>query len=175
TNLLEAVSMLAPGRGLRRATLETLSNHGSNTPWTVAATIETPAGPTDVGTGLAEDGTRRVRINGANARSVERVSEYMRVLWLTPAMDGLFTGPPGDRRRFLDRLVTTIVPGHSATVADYDNAMRQRNRVLQERADPLWLDAIESEMAAHAAALHFARTDAVRHLQATIDDGGAGP
>ncbi|HEX4299084.1 MAG TPA: DNA replication/repair protein RecF [Devosia sp.] len=168
TNLLEAISLLSPGRGLRRAPFDSLGNLASDQPWAVATTIETPDGPVDLGTGAAEDGGRRVRINGANARTVEQLSDYLRLLWLTPAMDGLFTGPATDRRRFLDRLVTTLVPSHSAAVADYDRATRQRNRLLEENADPLWLDALEAEMATHAAALHFARADAIGHLEARI-------
>jgi DNA replication and repair protein RecF len=168
TNLLEAVSLLSPGRGLRRAGFDTLGNQASDQPWAVAATIETPDGPADIGTGAGDDGGRRVRINGANARSVEEMSDYLRLLWLTPAMDGLFTGPASERRRFLDRLVTTLIPSHSATASDYDRATRQRNRLLEENGDPLWLNAIETEMAAHAAALHFARLDAVAHLEAQI-------
>jgi DNA replication and repair protein RecF len=81
-------------------------------------------------------------------------------------MDGLFTGPASDRRRFLDRLVTTLIPGHSATVSDYDKAMRQRNRLLDEDADRRWLDALEAQMASLAAAVHFARADAIADLQA---------
>jgi DNA replication and repair protein RecF len=170
TNLLEAVSLLSPGRGLRRAAFDTLGNQASDQPWAVAATVETPDGPADIGTGAAEDGGRRVRINGANAKTVEQMSEYLRLLWLTPGMDGLFTGPAADRRRFLDRLVTTLIPSHSAAVADFDRAMRQRNRLLEDNADPRWLTALEAEMAAHAAALHFARADAVAHLQQRIDE-----
>ncbi len=168
TNLLEAVSLLSPGRGLRRASFDSLGNQASDQPWAVAATIETPDGPADIGTGAAEDGGRRVRINGANAKTVEQMSDYLRLLWLTPSMDGLFTGPAADRRRFLDRLVTTLIPSHSAAVSDYEKAMRQRNRLLEEDADPLWLNALEAEMAAHAAALHFARADSIAHLQARI-------
>jgi len=170
TNLLEAVSLLSPGRGLRRAAFDTLGNHASDQPWAVAATIETPEAPVDIGTGAADDGGRRVRINGANARTIEEMSDYLRLLWLTPSMDGLFTGPAGDRRRFLDRLVTTLIPSHSAAVSDYEKAMRQRNRLLEDNADPLWLNALEAEMAAHAAALHFARADAIAHLQNRIGE-----
>jgi DNA replication and repair protein RecF len=178
TNLLEAISLLSPGRGLRGVPFANLGNQASDQPWAVAATIETPAGPADIGTGAGEDGGRRVRINGANARTVEEMSDYLRLLWLTPAMDGLFTGPASDRRRFLDRLVMTLVPSHSAAVADYDRAMRQRNRLLVENGDPLWFDALETEMAVHAAALHFARFDAVSHLESQIGesvDEGAFP
>lgn len=175
TNLLEAVSLLSPGRGLRRAGFDSLGNQASGQPWAVAATIETPAGAVDIGTGAANDGGRRVRINGANARAIEEMSDYLRLLWLTPAMDGLFTGPAGDRRRFLDRLVTTLVPTHSAAVASFESAMRQRNRLLEDNADARWLSALEAEMAAHAAALHFARTDAVAHLRTLIEAGAADP
>jgi energy-coupling factor transporter ATP-binding protein EcfA2 len=166
TNLLEAISVLSPGRGLRGASFETLQAHGSDTGWAVAATIETDDGPADIGTGSSPDGGRRVRINGANARSIEAMSDYLRVLWLTPAMDGLFSGPAGDRRRFLDRLVTTLIPSHSASVGDYEKAMRQRNRLLEDNGDAAWLSAIETQMAELGASIHLARTDSLTHLQA---------
>jgi DNA replication and repair protein RecF len=172
TNLLEAISLLGPDRGLRRAPFEELAALGSDGVWAVAATIETAEGPVDIGTGGTPGETgRRVRINGANARTVEEMSDYLRLLWLTPAMDGLFTGPAGDRRRFLDRLVTVLIPGHSASVSDYEKAMRQRNRLLEEDGDPRWLAAIEAQMAEHAAAMHFARTDSLLHLQELIAEG----
>ena len=173
TNLLEAISLLAPGRGLRGASFEEVAAQGSEGPWAVAVTVESAAGPVDIGTGAGgPDGGRRVRINGANARTVEEMSQYLRVLWLTPAMDGLFTGPAGDRRRFLDRLVTTLIPGHAATVADYDKAMRQRNRLIEEVGDPRWLDAVEAQMATLAAAIHFARADSLADLQGLAAQGG---
>ena len=169
TNLLEAISVLSPGRGLRGASFETLQAHGSDIGWAVAATVETDDGPADIGTGASPDGGRRVRINGANARSIEAMSDYLRVLWLTPAMDGLFSGPAGDRRRFLDRLVTTLIPSHSASVGDYEKAMRQRNRLLEDNGDPAWLDAVEAQMAELGASIHLARTDSLTHLQALIE------
>lgn len=169
TNLLEAISMLTPGRGLRGASFDDLASIGSDGSWAVAVTVETPEGPVDIGTGSGgPDGGRRVRINGANARAIEDMSAYLRVLWLTPAMDGLFTGAASERRRFLDRLVTTLIPGHSATVGEFEKAMRQRNRLLDEGADPLWLSAVEAQMAERAAALHFARVDSLVELQALI-------
>ena len=172
TNLLEAISMLSPGRGLRRAAFETLATRGSESGWAVAATVETPDGPADIGTGWsAGEPGRRVRINGANARAVEAMSAYLRVLWLTPSMDGLFTGSPGDRRRFLDRLVTTLVPGHFAAVSDLEDAMRQRNRLLLEDEDPAWITAVERQMAELASAVHFARTDSLDQLQALAGAG----
>ena len=167
TNLLEAISLLSPGRGLRGASFDEVAAQGSDGSWAVAVTVETPAGPVDIGTGATGgEGGRRVRINGANAKTIEEMSAYLRVLWLTPAMDGLFTGPAADRRRFLDRLVTTLIPGHSATVSDYEKAMRQRNRLLDEDGDPRWLDALEAQLAGLAAAVHFARADAIADLQA---------
>ncbi len=175
TNLLEAISLLAPGRGLRGVAFEEVAAQGSDGLWAVAVTVESAAGPVDIGTGAGgPDGGRRVRINGANARTVEQMSQYLRVLWLTPAMDGLFTGSAGDRRRFLDRLVTTLIPGHSATVSDYEKAMRQRNRLLEEDGDSHWLDAIEAQMATLAAAIHFARADSLGDLEALAAEGGTG-
>lgn len=172
TNLLEAVSLLNPGRGLRGAPFEEVAALGSDGAWAVAATVETLDGPADIGTGSAgPDGGRRVRINGANARTVEQLADYLRVLWLTPAMDGLFTGPGGDRRRFLDRLVTALLPGHSAQVSDFEKAMRQRNRLVEEDAEPAWIAAVEAQMAESAAAIHFARADSLGLLQAMSLEG----
>ena len=175
TNLLEAISLLSPGRGLRRASFETVQAQGSDIGWAVAATVETDNGPADIGTGAGPDGGRRVRINGANARSIEAMSDYLRVLWLTPSMDGLFAGPASDRRRFLDRLVTTLIPTHSASVSDYEKAMRQRNKLLDDGGDTAWLSAIERQMAELGASIHLARTDSLEHLQAlieqSVDDG----
>jgi DNA replication and repair protein RecF len=175
TNLLEAISVLSPGRGLRGAAFETLQAQGSDLPWAVAATVEADHGPADIGTGAGAEGGRRVRINGANARSIEAMSDYLRILWLTPAMDGLFSGPASDRRRFLDRLVTTLIPSHSSTVGDYERAMRQRNRLLDDDADAGWIAAVEAQMAELGASIHLNRTDSLGHLQALIahslDDG----
>jgi len=168
TNLLEAISVLSPGRGLRGASFDTLQAQGTDLPWAVAATIEAESGPADIGTGALVDGGRRVRINGANARSIEAMSDYLRVLWLTPAMDGLFSGPAGERRRFLDRLVTTLVPSHSSAVSDYEKVMRQRNRLLEEGGDLRWLSAIEVQMAELGASIHLNRTDSLQHLQVLI-------
>jgi len=172
TNLLEAVSLLSPGRGLRRAPFETLVQAGSEASWAVAATLETPNGPVDIGTGInPPDGARRVRINGANAKTIEEMSAYIRLLWLTPDMDGLFRGGASDRRRFLDRLVMTLIPDHGAAVSSYEKAMRQRNRLLDEGGDGSWLSAIEAQMAEHAAAIYFARADSLGHLQLLANQG----
>ena len=159
--------MLSPGRGLRRAGFGELAMHGGDGAWAVAATVEGGAAPVDLGTGVSpdtKDRPRRVRINGTDARLVEQLGEHLRVLWITPSMDGLFSGPAADRRRFFDRLVSALIPGHGSELNAYERAMRQRNRLLTETADPEWMLAIETEMAAHAAAIHFARTDTLNHL-----------
>src|SRR5690606_22526751 len=169
TNLIEALLLLASGRGLRRAGFDTLGIVGGDGLWAVAASVETQFGPVDIGTGASPDASaRRVRINGANVRTVEEMSEHLRVLWLTPAMDGLFTGAASERRRCLDRLVTTLHPGHSSAVSDFEKAMRQRNRLLEDNGDPGWLTAIEAQMAELATAIHFARADSLDHLQALM-------
>ncbi len=169
TNLLEAVSLLSPGRGLRGASFDDVAAQGSDGMWAVATTVEAAEGPTDIGTGAGgPEGGRRVRINGANARTIEEMSAYLRVLWLTPAMDGLFTGPASERRRFLDRLVTTLIPSHSAQVSDFEKAMRQRNRLLDEDREAGWIEAVEAQMAAAAAGVHLNRTDSLGELQGLI-------
>ncbi len=170
TNLIEAVSLLSPGRGLRRATYEALARVGGTGGWTVSAVVQGPDGPVRIGTGLdpaPSDGgqaarSRRIRIDGEEERSSEALARHLGVLWLTPAMDGLFTGPPGDRRRFLDRLVLAIDAGHGQRVSAYERALAQRNRLLEDYgADRRWLDAIETQIAALGTAIAAARRELV--------------
>lgn len=170
TNLLEAVSLLSPGRGLRGAPFEDVAAQGSDGLWAVAATVETPEGPVDIGTGAGgPEVGRRVRINGANARTIEEMSAYLRVLWLTPAMDGLFTGPASERRRFLDRLVLAVDAEHPGRVTALERALRSRNRLLEETTpNPQWLDAIEHETAELAVAVAAQRAETVQRLQAAL-------
>jgi DNA replication and repair protein RecF len=165
TNLLEAVSFLSPGRGLRGAALETVARMGGDGGWAVAAAVTNSAGAVDLGTGVAlgQDGpeTRRtVRVNHAPARSTDALLEHLRVLWLTPAMDGLFIGPASDRRHFLDRAVLAIDRAHGTRVNAFERAMRGRNRLLADNgpdANGSWLDAIETEMAELGVAIAAAR------------------
>ncbi|WP_274626195.1 DNA replication/repair protein RecF [Arvimicrobium flavum] len=180
TNLLEAVSFLTPGRGLRRATLEEIAREGGGPGFAVHARLEGPFGDCEIGTGTAGnaagEGGRKVRINGATARSADELLEWLRVVWLTPAMDALFVGPAGDRRRFLDRLVLAVDPLHGQRALDYEKAMRGRNRLLaEEQRDGAWLDAIELQMAETGVAIAAARAEMVRLLAAMIaklpDDG----
>ena len=157
TNILEAVSMLAPGRGLRGAPLSEMARSDGPGGWTVSAGL---GEGTMLGTGtLAAAPDRRVvRINSA-AAAVNSLAEWLAILWLTPAMDRLFSGPASDRRRFLDRLVLALEPGHAHHAARYEAAMRARNKLLAEPdgADPEWLSALEAGMAEHGEALGAAR------------------
>ncbi|WP_249692658.1 DNA replication/repair protein RecF [Stappia sp. WLB 29] len=173
TNLLEAVSLLTAGRGLRRAQLDDIRRQGAPAGWSVAARVEGVAGETRIGVGHAPGETgRRVRIDGTDARSSEQLLDYLRVLWLLPAMDGLFTGPAGDRRRFLDRLVLAIDPGHGRRVADLEKTLRSRNRLLEEGGSAAFLDAVEAQLAPLAVAVGFARRETVALLQARIRQQG---
>ena len=162
TNLLEAVSLLGPGRGLRGAALGEMARQGGNGGFAVAARL----GDTDIGTGtqpLAPE-RRQVRINGAPA-AVNSLGEWLSILWLTPAMDRLFTASAGDRRRFLDRLVLALEPGHAHHSTRYDAAMRARNKLLaDEHWDEAWLAALELAMAEHGAVIAAARARTVAAL-----------
>ena len=174
TNLLEAISFLTPGRGLRRAPYSDVAREGSAGGFAVHAKLDGPEGTAEIGTGTsgpdAGDGGRRVRINGANARSAEDMLEWLRVVWLTPAMDALFTGPAGERRRFLDRLVLAIDARHGQRALDYEKAMRGRNRLLGEDSrDRSWFEAIESQMAETGVAIAAARVELVRLLAAMVE------
>jgi DNA replication and repair protein RecF len=162
TNLLEAVSILAPGRGLRGAALSEMARQGGNGGWAVAARL----GDADIGTGTlaAAPERRQVRVNGAPA-SVNSLSEWLSILWLTPAMDRLFTGSAGERRRFLDRLVLALEPGHAHHATRYDAAMKARNKLLSEdRRDEAWLASLEAAMAEHGIATAEARARTVAAL-----------
>ncbi|MEO7786254.1 MAG: DNA replication/repair protein RecF [Sphingomicrobium sp.] len=167
TNILEAVSLLAPGRGLRGAALGEMARSEGAGGFGVAAEL----GPASLATGtLAPAPERRqVRINSA-AASINALAEWLSVLWLTPAMDRLFSGSAGDRRRFLDRLVLALEPGHASLAARYEAAMRARNKLLAEpdAADPAWLGALEAGMAEHGAALGEARARTVEALGEAI-------
>ncbi len=178
TNLLEAISLLTPGRGLRRARYEEITRIGAPAGWAVSATISRNGEEARLGTGLAENGAgdarpqdqrRVVRINGAPAASADLLLEYLRVLWLTPAMDGLFTGPGSERRRFLDRLVLAINSAHGRRVREFDRLMTQRNRLLDENAGARWLDAVEAELSGRAIAVALARAETVTLLSARME------
>ncbi|MBV8687447.1 MAG: DNA replication/repair protein RecF [Alphaproteobacteria bacterium] len=174
TNLLEAVSLLSPGRGLRGATLTEMVRRGGGGGFAVAARL----GEVEVGTGTIPSAPerRQVRVNGA-AASATSLSEWLSVLWLTPAMDRLFQEGAGGRRRFLDRLVLALSPGHGIHAARYEAAMRARNKLLGQEgpADEAWLAALEARMAEHGAAIVEARGAAVDALAARLAAAPEGP
>ena len=185
TNLLEALSFLAPGRGLRRARLDEVcrrsrgegdaaaSTVAAAAAWAVAATLDTPEGQLAIGTGLdagRSDGAlprRDVRIDGRPATSQTALGRHVAAVWLTPQHDRLFLDGPGERRRFLDRMVAALHPEHVGDVAAYDNALRQRARLLADGGrDAHWYTALEDTMARHGVALAAARADTVHRLDA---------
>ncbi|MBS0546829.1 MAG: DNA replication/repair protein RecF [Proteobacteria bacterium] len=181
TNLIEALSFLAPGRGLRRARLDEVCRRGRDeetaASWAVAATLDTSDGRLAIGTGLEparSDGglpRRVVRIDGRPAQSQTALGHHVAAVWLTPQLDRLFLDGAGERRRFLDRLVTALHPDHAGDVAAYENAQRQRARLLADsRAggtrDPHWFTALEDTMARHGVALATNRADTVQRLDA---------
>jgi DNA replication and repair protein RecF len=173
TNMLEAVSLLTPGRGLRGASLAEMARTDGAGGFGVAARL----GEIEIGTGTlaAAPERRQVRINGAPA-AVNSLSEWLSVLWLTPAMDRLFTDSAGSRRRFLDRLVLALEPAHAHHAARYEAAMRARNKLLAEpdSADPAWLAALEAGMAEHGSAVAEARARTVAALDERLANTPAG-
>jgi DNA replication and repair protein RecF len=172
TNILEAVSLLAPGRGLRGAALSAVARSDGPGGFAVAATL---ADATTLGTGAAAAAPDRriVRINGA-AAAAAALAERLSVLWLTPAMDRLFVEPASGRRRFLDRLTLALRPDHAIAAARYETAMRERNRLLAgDAADARWLTALEDAMATHGAALDAARRDTVAALDRVLERSAA--
>ena len=175
TNVLEAVSLLAPGRGLRRAPLPEIARQGGSGGFAVAAPL-TESIEIGTGTQAAAPERRIVRVNGA-AAAATGLSEWLTVLWLTPAMDRLFVEPASERRRFLDRLTLALAPGHAHHTARYEAAMRERNRLLgaDEPADPDWLTALEARMAEHGAAIDAARRTTVKALAARLEEQPEGP
>ncbi|MBV2142185.1 DNA replication/repair protein RecF [Falsochrobactrum sp. TDYN1] len=172
TNLIEAVSFLSPGRGLRRAAYDDVARSGSGDGFAIHATLDCMSyGEANIGTGTAgnSEGGRKVRINGA-AASGDELLDYARILWIVPAMDGLFTGGASERRRFLDRMVLAIDTVHGKRVLDYEKAMRSRNRLLNDGMnDERWLDAIENQMAELGIAIAAARAEAMRLIAAMIE------
>lgn len=174
TNLLEAVSLLSPGRGMRGVPFAEVARDVGDGGWAVAATLETSSGATRIGTGLepgdnSKARTRAVRIDGEPASSAGVLAQYARIVWLTPQMDRLFVEGASERRRFFDRLVMGFDPSHGTRVNAYERAMRERNRLLaDERPDPHWLSALEEQMAEHGVAVSAARVDTLARLSGAM-------
>jgi DNA replication and repair protein RecF len=174
TNVLEAVSLLVPGRGLRGVALSEMARSGGDGGFGVSAALDDII----IGTGTIASAPERriVRINGAVAPSTA-LSEWLSIIWITPAMDRLFTDSGGERRRFLDRLVLALTPSHGRTATRYEAAMRQRNRLLAADTppDPAWLSALEAQMAEHGEALASARVELIDELSAELSQQVDGP
>jgi len=174
TNILEAVSLLVPGRGLRRAAMSDMVRSQGNGGFTIVGEV----GGNVIGTGVSAEQPerRKVRVNESNA-AINSLAEWLSVIWLTPAMDRLFADGAAARRRFLDRLVLAINPGHARHSSRYEKAMQQRNRLLAGgvAADPLWLDALEAQMAESGNFIQAARICVVEALSAQLLTTMAGP
>ncbi|WP_425406916.1 DNA replication/repair protein RecF [Hwanghaeella sp.] len=189
TNLLEAVSLLTPGRGLRRAKISDMDRRRTEAPgdgsfpaggsdaggWGVSAEVDSIVGPVKIGTGREPGGERRsVRINGAPS-SAQALSGYLGAVWVTPQMNQIFLESAGNRRRFLDRLIFATDPAHAGRVSSYEQAMRDRARLLKDRgangADKTWLSALESQMAERGVAVAAARLDMADRLGQVAKDG----
>jgi DNA replication and repair protein RecF len=174
TNLMEAISFLSPGRGLRRAAYADVTRVGANAGFSIFSELDGMEGEVEIGTGVDttdEAAIRRLRINGTPAKTADELTDHLRVLWLTPAMDGLFTGGSSDRRRFLDRLVLSLDPAHGRRASDFERAMRSRNKLLSEnRFDPSWLSGIEEQMASLGIAMALARQEMLGLLDRLIVD-----
>ena len=175
TNLIEAISFLAPGRGLRRATLNEVAFSEGDGSWTVAAEIEGALGLATLGTGIerpADDDAaiqRRCRIDREPAPSAAAFADHLRVVWLVPAMDTLFAGAPSERRRFLDRLALAVDAEHTSRVNALERSLRSRNRLLEDaRTDSHWLDAVEHETAELAVAVAGLRVETVCRLDGVL-------
>ncbi len=175
TNLLEAISLFSPGRGLRRADMSELAFNEGDGSWAVSAEVDGALGLATLGTGIEPPANadaapvRKYRIDREPAGSAAAFADHLRVIWLVPAMDQLFAGPASERRRFLDRLVLAVDAGHAARVSALERALRSRNRLLESpRPDTHWLDAAEHETAEVAVAVAAARAETVRRLSAAL-------
>src|SRR5216684_1587411 len=180
TNCLEAISFLSPGRGLRRATLEDVADNQGDGSWAVSAEVEGALGLATLGTGIdppaaeVNGSSRRCRIDREPVGSATAFGDHLRMVWLTPAMDGLFMGAASERRRFFDRLVLAIDSEHSSRVSALDRSLRSRNRLLEVRNyDDHWCDAIERETAELAVAVAAMRGQTVTKLAAMLRARGA--
>lgn len=174
TNLLEALSLFTPGRGLRRIELGDMVRHGANSGFSLSLSLENSDGDScRLGTGYEPAGSetpgRRCRIDGVSVPSAAAFADHVRLVWLTPAFDGLFAGPAGDRRRFLDRLVLAVNPDHAGHVSALERSLRSRNKLLEhDRPDETWLEAVEREIAETGVAVAAARRETLARLAALI-------
>ncbi len=175
TNVLEALSLFAPGRGMRRAALADMAGQAGAGGFAASVSLDTGDGgePVKLGTGMAPDrpGRRIVQVNGAEASAIS-LGEWLAMGWLTPAMDRMFAESAGARRRYMDRLAVALEPGHARNASRYEAALRERNRLLSDAVepDPAWLESIETQMAELGAALAQGRARLVGALTARLSE-----
>lgn len=171
TNVLEAVSLLSPGRGLRGAKIIEIQCREAGAPWAVSSTVTDKNGSVQIGTGLdAQSEKRVVRINSETVKAQATLADYLSCVWLTPQMDRLFIDSASHRRKFLDRLIFAFDPGHAGRVNRYENAMAQRSRLLRDGvAERSWLEALEAQMAETGIAIAAARLEFVSRLQSASE------
>jgi DNA replication and repair protein RecF len=186
TNLLEAISFLSPGRGLRRSNLGEITKRNASAPWAVSALVVNACEETKVGTGLDPNGfeqsettsKRIVKCDGDFLKNSNQLGDLWSILWLTPQMDRIFIEGPSSRRRFLDRLVLGLYPDHSRETSAYERTMRERNKLISEqgsRADSAWLSALEARMAEHGVAVAIRRLDFASQLAGQLELQTDGP
>ncbi len=176
TNLIEAISLLSPGRGLRGAEAADLPRRPESLGWKIAADLQTPTGPHEIETGAEPGQGRSVLIDGKPAPQVA-LARIVPILWLVPVMDRLWVEGAEGRRRFLDRATMSFSPDHAEFVLDYEKAMRERNRLLKDMVrDAPWYGALEAQMARAGAAITRNRSAAVAALlQAQLNAGDSFP
>ncbi len=169
TNILEALSLFSPGRGLRGARVMEIQRNSSKDPWAISGILQSSYGEEiKLGTGLSPSGTEKriVRINGSSARSQAELGKYLSCVWLTPQMDRLFIDSSKERRKFLDRLVFAFDTGHLGRITRYENALLQRSKLLRDgKNDDIWLSGLEQQMAETGIAIAAARLDFAEKLQ----------
>jgi DNA replication and repair protein RecF len=175
TNILEALSLLAPGRGFRHAKLSEMDRMDNSAPWVVAAQVTTRGEVTQMGTGRDVESAnekRIVKVNGEKLRGHGALASHLCVQWLTPSMDQVFVEGGSARRKLLDRIVYGFSPEHAARVTAYETATRERNRLLTDRSlsDPYWLCVLEQQMAEHAVAITLARQEVLGRLQEVLGE-----
>lgn len=177
TNLLEAISLLSPGQGLRRATTAEFARFNGDGSWAISANVHGVSGEMHIGTGISvgpqagENSRRKVRIDGQTASSTNQLGQYLQILWLTPAMDGLFTGPASERRRFLDRLMLAFNPESRKQWTAFERAMRQRNKLFElETPFSSHFEGLEIQMAELGTALAASRLETIERLRGVIND-----
>ena len=175
TNMLEALSLFMPGRGLRRSSFDDMACTDGPGSWAVNISLGGLPEPVRLGSGLVPDQPdskprRQSRVDGTAVSGASAFASYIRLVWLTPAMDRLFAGPATERRRFLDRIVISTDPAQSSRLSRFERAMRERNKLLESPApDPSWLDALETQMAEYGVAIAAARREAVARISALMD------